>query len=105
MLFSLFQMSTRIRFRQRIIKKKTVFFSAQRAHWIFADFRKKNSRDKKNSEKNKFISGHKKHFSSFVFFVALINIFSNRSKVFFYFVALITFSRNLSNVFLSRRPH
>ena len=46
--FSMFLLSARIRFRQRIIKKH-VFFSAQRVLWIVADFRRKtvNFGDKK----------------------------------------------------------
>ena len=69
MFFSLFQMSAHIRFRQRITKK-TCVFSAQRAHWIVGDFEKNSQfrEIKKHSEKNKFISGDKKTFSSYVFF-------------------------------------
>ena len=46
-----------------------VFFSAQRAHKIVADFEKTvNLGDKKNiPKKNKFISRDKKYFSSYVF--------------------------------------
>ena len=51
-------------------------------------------------EKNSLYQEIKKLFSSYVFFscffVAFINFFSNRSKVFSYSVALINFSRNLS---------
>ena len=115
-------MSARIIFRQRITKK-TCVFSAQRAHWIVADFRKKTvnfGRKKKHCEKNKFISGDKKNIFPAMFFCLFfstpsLTFFSNRSKVFFnsspsltfleicpmffYFVALINLSKNRLNVF------
>ena len=68
-IYSLFQMNARIRFRRRIPKKKLVFFSAQRAHWIITDFRKKTQLIPENKgkhfEKNKFISGNKTNSSYF----------------------------------------
>ena len=119
-IFSLFQMSVCIRFRQHITKKKASSFAALRAYWIVADFRKNSKflKIKKHSEK-KFISGNKKSFFQFLFacffrrshslflnrvkvfyFVAFIN-FTTNSPMFFYLVALIHISQNRLYVFFS----
>ena len=97
-------MSARIRFRQRITK------NAQRAHWIVADFRKKNSGDKKHSKKKTSLFREIKTiffsyvFVLLVFFVALINLFLNRS-IFFISSPSLPFLEMCPMFLLFGRPH
>ena len=93
------------------MQKNHVFFPAQRAHRIVADFEKKHLTliDKKNiPKKNKFISGNKKTFFQLCFFYLFFSYASYlilfKIGLFFYFVALNNFSRNLSNVFFIWSP-
>ena len=105
MFFSLFQMSVRIRFRQRITKKKHVFFqpSACIALLSISEKNQSISGDKRNIlKKNKFISGDEEIFFPDMFFcffsLSSSLTFFKEIKSFFYFVALINFSKNRFNV-------
>ena len=75
MLFSLFYMSARIRFKLRIIKKTCVFFYPARALDCCRFWKKTvNFRDKKTfRKKNKFISRDKKYSSSYVFLLVFLS--------------------------------
>ena len=92
-------MSTRIRFKQRITKKKTgVFFLSSARIGLLPISEKKQfiSRDKKTfRKKHTFISRDENIFPAMffllVFFIALINFLSNRSKVFFISSPSLTF--------------
>ena len=103
-------MSGRIRFRQRITKKICVFFTAQRAHWIFADFWEKNSsfwEIKKNiSPKTSLFQEMNNIFPAMVFCLYFLSPSLTCFHIdhFFYYVALINFSRKLSNVFFISSP-
>ena len=100
--------SAHIRFRQRITKKKCVFFCPARALDCckFPKIFQLISGDKKNILKKTSLSREIFLFFQLcvfllVFHVTLINFFSNNNffTSFCYFVALINFSKKLSNVF------
>ena len=121
MFFSLFQMSARITLRPRTTKKTCVFFLAStRIRVLPISEKTVNFGIEKNySEKKQvYFERYKKKFQLCFFcffFVALINFFENRSKVFlisslsltfpeicpmfFYFVTLNNFFNNRFNVF------
>ena len=75
--FSLFQMSAHIRFRLSFTKKNMFFFCSANALdcWRFSKKKQLILGDIRTFRKNKLISGHKKHFSSYVFLLVFF-IFS-----------------------------
>ena len=107
------------------LPKKTGFFSAQRAHWILADFWKKHwiLVDKKTFwKKNKFILRNKKNFfSSYIFLLVFLSpsltlfkigqfffisspslTFPEICPMFFYLFLLLTFPRIGGMFFFSK---
>ena len=101
-------MSARIRFKPRITKKNMFFLPSARIGFMpISEEKQLVSGDKKKMpKKNKFISGDKKYFSSYVFclFFRRPHYLFLIDQKFFYLVALISFFRILYNVFFILSP-